>query len=139
MISNFRRVLDIMSSLLGVSPASVFGMPTFRNNLYVPSSKAGYEVQELHNQPLKMEQIDGSETSACKNQTPGIHPNDYSQYSYLLLSNLSFHYSHALQCISTYCCYSAVTMFLFISNIFQISHYIPLQLLVWKIYFFCLV
>jgi hypothetical protein len=28
-----------------------------------------------------MEQIDGSETSALKNQTPGIHPKDYSQYS----------------------------------------------------------
>jgi hypothetical protein len=28
-----------------------------------------------------MEQIDGSETSAFKNQTPGIHPKDYSQYS----------------------------------------------------------
>jgi hypothetical protein len=27
-----------------------------------------------------MEEIDGSETSACKNQTPGIHPKDYSQY-----------------------------------------------------------
>jgi hypothetical protein len=26
-----------------------------------------------------MEQIDGSETPACKNQTPGIHPKDYSQ------------------------------------------------------------
>jgi hypothetical protein len=32
-------------------------------------------------QPLKMEQIDGSETPAFKNQTPGIHPKDYSQYS----------------------------------------------------------
>jgi hypothetical protein len=30
---------------------------------------------------LNMEQIDGSETSAFKNQTPGIHPKDYSQYS----------------------------------------------------------
>jgi hypothetical protein len=27
-----------------------------------------------------MEQIDGSETTAFKNQTPGIHPKDYSQY-----------------------------------------------------------
>jgi hypothetical protein len=31
--------------------------------------------------PLKMEQRDGPETSALKNQTPGIHPKDYSQYS----------------------------------------------------------
>jgi hypothetical protein len=32
-------------------------------------------------QPFKMEQTDGSETSAFKNQTLGIHPKDYSQYS----------------------------------------------------------
>jgi hypothetical protein len=51
-------------------------MPTFWYHLSVPSSKAGYE---LHIQPLKMEQIDGSETLAFKNQTPGIHPKDYSQ------------------------------------------------------------
>jgi hypothetical protein len=44
LISNFRRVFDIVSSLLGVSPASDFCMPTFRNHLSVPSSKAGYEV-----------------------------------------------------------------------------------------------
>jgi hypothetical protein len=30
---------------------------------------------------MKMEMIDGSEMSAFKNQTPGIHPQDYSQYS----------------------------------------------------------
>jgi hypothetical protein len=35
-------VQDIVSSLLGVSPASDFCMPTFRNYLSVPSSKAGY-------------------------------------------------------------------------------------------------
>jgi hypothetical protein len=40
LISNFRRVLDIVSSLLGVSPASDFCMPTFRNHPSVPSSKA---------------------------------------------------------------------------------------------------
>jgi hypothetical protein len=27
-----------------------------------------------------MEEIDGSETSACKNQTPGVHPKGYSHY-----------------------------------------------------------
>jgi hypothetical protein len=36
-------------------------------------------ISTLRIQPLKMEQIDGSETSAFKNQTPGIHPKDYSQ------------------------------------------------------------
>jgi hypothetical protein len=55
-------------------------------------------ISTLHIQPLKMEQIDGSETSTCKNQTPGIHPKDYSQCVYLfcvrtLTSTLSDGYS----------------------------------------------
>jgi hypothetical protein len=37
-------------------------------------------ISTLHIQPLKMEKIDGFETSAFKNQKPGIHPKDYSQY-----------------------------------------------------------
>ena len=32
-----------------------------------------------HNQPLKMEQIKCSETSAFNNQTPGKFPKDYTQ------------------------------------------------------------
>ena len=32
-----------------------------------------------HNQPLKMEQIKCSETSAFNNQTPGKYPKDYTQ------------------------------------------------------------
>jgi len=38
LISNFRRVLKVVSFLLGNSPASEFYMPTFRNTLSVPSS-----------------------------------------------------------------------------------------------------
>jgi len=34
-----------------------------------------------HNQPLKMEQIKCSETSAFNNQTSGKYPKDYTQYS----------------------------------------------------------
>ena len=34
----------------------------------------------LHIQPLKMEQIECSETSAFNNQTPGKYPKDYTQY-----------------------------------------------------------
>ena len=44
LISNFRRVLNLVCILLGISPASDFGLPTFRNTLSVPSSKAGCEV-----------------------------------------------------------------------------------------------
>ena len=35
----------------------------------------------LHIQPLKMEQIEGSETSANHNQTPGKYPKEYRQDS----------------------------------------------------------
>ena len=41
LILNFCRVLIVVSFLLGKSPASVYYcMPTFRNSLLVPSSKA---------------------------------------------------------------------------------------------------
>ena len=38
LISNFRRVSNLLCTLLGVSPASNCCMPTFRNPLSVPSS-----------------------------------------------------------------------------------------------------
>jgi hypothetical protein len=44
LISNFRRVLNVVSFLLGNSPASEVHMPTFRNTLSVPSSQAGRRV-----------------------------------------------------------------------------------------------
>jgi hypothetical protein len=40
LISNFRRVLNIVFVLLGISPALDCDLPTFRNPLSVPSSKA---------------------------------------------------------------------------------------------------
>jgi hypothetical protein len=44
LISNFRRVLNLLCVLLGVSPASDCCMPTFRNPLSGPSSRAGCRV-----------------------------------------------------------------------------------------------
>ena len=44
LISNFRRVLNIVCILLGISPASDCGLPTFQNPLSVPSSRAGCRV-----------------------------------------------------------------------------------------------
>jgi hypothetical protein len=44
LISNFRRVLNVVCFLLGNSPASEFYMPTFRNTLSIPSSQAGRRV-----------------------------------------------------------------------------------------------
>ena len=40
LISSFRRVQNVVCFLLGDSPASDLYMPTFRNTLSVPSSKA---------------------------------------------------------------------------------------------------
>jgi len=37
LISNFRRVLNVVCFLLGDSPASEFYMPTFRNTLHAPT------------------------------------------------------------------------------------------------------
>ena len=54
-----------------IPPASDLYMPTFRNTLFVPSSKAG----------VKMEQIECSETSAYINQKPGNHPKENKQHS----------------------------------------------------------
>ena len=44
LISNFRRVLNLVCILLGISPASDCGLPTFRSPLSVPSSRAGCKV-----------------------------------------------------------------------------------------------
>jgi hypothetical protein len=44
LISNFRRVLNIVCILLGISPVSDCCLPTFRNPLSVPSSRAGCRV-----------------------------------------------------------------------------------------------
>ena len=73
LISSFRRVQNVVCFLLGDSPASDLYMPTFRNTLSVPFSKAGVHL------PLKMEQIECSETSAYINQTPGNHPKENKQ------------------------------------------------------------
>jgi len=43
LISNFRRVLNVVYVLLGISPASDCGFPTFRNPLSVPSPHPAFE------------------------------------------------------------------------------------------------
>ena len=72
MISNFRRVLNVVCFLLGNSPASEFYIPTFRNTLF-----------HLHKQviiPMKMEQTECSETSACEIQTRENYPEESIQH-----------------------------------------------------------
>jgi len=60
MISNFRRVLNVVCFLLGNSPASEFHMP-----------------------PMKMEETECSETSVYKIQTPGNYPEESIQTDFI--------------------------------------------------------
>ena len=85
MISNFRRVLNVVCFLLSNSPASEFYMPTFRNT--------------LSSRPMKMEQTVCSETLAHKIQMPGNYPEESIQhklngitFNIILKGNLSGHW-----------------------------------------------
>jgi len=74
----FRRTgLNIVYFLLGISPASMYNMPTFRNHVSVPSSKAGSRLCGVR----KGEAIHGSETSAYYTLTLGKYPKENIQYS----------------------------------------------------------
>jgi len=69
LISNFCRVMTVVCFLLGVSPASEFYMPTFRNTLF-----------PLHRQvPAYEEGTVCSETSEYKIQTSRNHPKESKQ------------------------------------------------------------
>ena len=68
LISDFRRDLNIVYFLLGISPASNCSWPKFRNPVSVPSSKAGCTGV-----------LYGSETSANYNLTPGKYPEENIQ------------------------------------------------------------
>ena len=114
LISNFRRVLNLVCILLGICPAcdENCSMPTFRNTLSVPSSKAGCKVWSMNSesrtstsyshysyfilyiQPLKMELIESSETSANQNRTPGKYSKEYIQELLVLQTFLCNFYLH---------------------------------------------
>ena len=70
LISNFRRVLNVVCFLLRSSPASEFCMPTFRNTLFHFHRRVG----------MKMEQTECSETLAYKIQTPLNYPEESIQH-----------------------------------------------------------
>ena len=83
LISDFRHDLNTVYLLLGISPASNCSWPTFWNPVSVPSSKTGCTV---YTQPLKMELIQGSETSANYNLTLGKYPEENIQQSQISVS-----------------------------------------------------
>ena len=80
--------------ILGNSPASDCGLPTFRNTLSVPSSRARCKVWSMNSErrtwnlyqgrgllELAEPMIECSETSANHNRTPGKYPKEYIQDS----------------------------------------------------------
>jgi hypothetical protein len=69
LISNFRRVLNVVCFLLGNSPVSEIYMPTFRNTLSVPYSYL----------PAYEDGTECSETSTYQIQTPGNYPEESIQ------------------------------------------------------------
>ena len=73
LISNFRRVVNVVFFLLGDSPASEFYVQTFQNN--VCSILTGGVSKK---NPMKMEEC--SETSAHKIYKPENHPKERLQY-----------------------------------------------------------
>jgi len=81
LISNFRRVLNVVFFLLGDSLASEFCMPTFRNTLF-----------HLHRllstyPPMKLEQTECFKTLADKIQTPGNYPEENIQQMKIYLNS----------------------------------------------------
>jgi hypothetical protein len=72
LISNFRRVVNVVFSLLGDSPASEFYVLTFRND--VCFIFIGCLNNFLPKRSMKMKQADRFEKSAQKIQTPGNNP-----------------------------------------------------------------
>jgi hypothetical protein len=74
LISNFRRVLNVVVFLLGDSPASEFYVPTFRNTLSYLHKRCKQE-DFLLTPPMNMGETECSETSEYKIQTPGITQN----------------------------------------------------------------
>jgi len=74
----------VVCFLLGISPASEFYIPTFRNTLFHLHRQVGmkYEVYFiLHTYlPMKMEQMECFETSAYKIETPGNSPEESIQH-----------------------------------------------------------
>jgi len=57
LISDFRRDLNILYFLLGISPASTCSWSTFRNPVSVPSSKAGWTIWRRGNTQKKIYNI----------------------------------------------------------------------------------
>jgi hypothetical protein len=73
LISNLRRVLDVVCFLLGNSAASEFYMPTFRNTMLHLRMRVGTYL------PAYADGTVCSEMSAYKIQTPGNYPEENMQ------------------------------------------------------------
>jgi hypothetical protein len=109
------HVVIVEYRLLGISPASEYYKPTFRNSVSVPSYWVGRNDSYL---PMKMEPTLSSETSVYNIQTPEKFPEDDTLQSQhreslkttiillcsriLIVMYVLFWYSDSLRC-SVYC------------------------------------
>jgi hypothetical protein len=82
LISNFRRILNVVCFLLGNSLPYEFYMPMFRNTLFHLHRWVGTYLPRTY-PPMKKEQTECSETLAYKIQTPGNYPEESIQQLYL--------------------------------------------------------
>jgi hypothetical protein len=82
LISNFRRVINVLCFLLGNSLASEIYIPKFRDTLFHLHRQVGVCTHAYL--PMKMEQTECPETSAYKFQTLGNYPKESIQEEYLI-------------------------------------------------------
>ena len=80
LISNFRRVLNTVCILLGISSASDCFLPTFRNPLSVPSSRAGCRVVHILHPALEDGTDRGFRNVGKPQSDAGEIPKEYIQY-----------------------------------------------------------
>jgi hypothetical protein len=91
LISNFRRVLNVVCFLSGNSSAPEVHMPTFRNTLFHLHMQVG--VCRITRLPACEDGTECSETSAYKLQTPGNYPKE-SKQSFDFIEIRSEYYQH---------------------------------------------
>ena len=75
LISNFRRVLNVIFFPLDDSPASEFYIPTFRNTMF-HLHKPCKQEEFLLTPPMKMDRSSVPKRRHIKIQTPGNHPKE---------------------------------------------------------------
>ena len=100
LISNFRRVLNVVCFLLGDSLESEFYMPTFRNTLFYLHRQVGACRIFYTHLPAYEDGTDRVfQTSAYKIQTPGNHPKESTQQYFISLIHFTERIINQIICV----------------------------------------